>query len=211
MSVSRGDSVDILETERLLLRPLAMTDLDEIHRLLDLDIQWAGPDFPLSRRRDRLQLHVSLAQWDDTGRIYGNRALVLKPAGPIIGIVGLHPDLWVPAWKAVFWPLLLAWPADDPGLACASLELGIGYVLGTVYRGQGYAAEAARAVLDHALVELRVGRVFAITDRANTDSLRLMQRVGMRTVRNPDPAVVYPGAVGVIENPALTPDRGAGS
>ncbi len=56
-----------------------------------------------------------------------------------------------------------------------------------------------------ALVELRVGRIFAITDRANTDSLRLMQRVGMRTVRNPDPTVAYPGVVGVIENPALVP------
>jgi RimJ/RimL family protein N-acetyltransferase len=95
--------METLETARLLIRPFTMDDLEEVHRLLDLDIQWAGPGFPLERRRERLQLQV--------------------------------------------------------------------------------------------------GRVFAITDRANNDSVRLMQRVGMRIARNPDPDVTYPAVVGVIERP----------
>jgi RimJ/RimL family protein N-acetyltransferase len=177
-----------------------MDDLDEVHRLLDGDLQWRGPGFTLEQRRERLHLHVGLARWDDTGCLYGIRALILKDSGRLIGICLFHPDLWLPRWKAVFWPRLFDQPLSPFDQSYASLELGIGYALSSRHRGRGYAAEAVRAFLDHAFGVLKVGRVFAVTDRANNDSLRLMQRVGMCTARNPDAEVVYPGVVGVIEN-----------
>jgi ribosomal-protein-alanine N-acetyltransferase len=193
--------MDSLETERLCIRPFTMDDLEEAHRLLDQDIQWAGPEFTLEQRRKKVQLHISLAQWDDTERLYGNRALLLKTSGEMVGFVGFHPDLWPPAWKLAFWPALFGLSPDDATLRCASLELGLGYALSTRHRHQGYAAEAVQAFLDHAFRELRVGRVLAATERGNEDSVALMQRVGMRIARHPDPAAVYPAAVGVIENP----------
>jgi RimJ/RimL family protein N-acetyltransferase len=193
--------MDTLQTERLLIRPFTMDDLEEAHELLDLDIQWAGPGFTLEQRRAKLQTNVCLARWEDTGKIYGSRALILKKSGQMIGIMGLHPDLWSQQWKRVFWPPLLGLPEDDTALAHVSPELGIGYALSNQCRGQGYAAEAVRTMLAHAFGELDMQRVFAMTDRANTNSVRLMQRVGMRTFRNSDAEVVYPATVGVIAYP----------
>jgi RimJ/RimL family protein N-acetyltransferase len=191
--------MDTLETARLIIRPFTMDDLDEAHRLIDLDLQWAGPGFTLEQRRKKLQLHTCLAQWDDTGKLYGNRALILKTSGAMVGFVGFHPDLWPLAWKQAFWPTLFGTASDDATLRCASLELGVGYALSTRHRCQGYAAEAVGAFLDHAFCELRVGRVLAATERGNDASVRLMQRVGMRVARHPDPEFVYPAAVGVRE------------
>lgn len=193
--------MDTLETGRLLIRPFTLDDLEDVHRLLGLDLQWAGPDFSLERRRERLQLQVGLARWEDTGRLYGNRALILKTSGEMVGFAGFHPDLWPPAWKQAFWPALFGTAPADATLHCASLELGVGYALSTWHRRQGYAAEAVGALLDHALDELWVGRILAATERGNENSVRLMQRVGMRVVRHPNPAFVYPAAVGVIERP----------
>lgn len=191
--------MDTLRTARLVIRPFTMDDLEEVHRLLDQDLQWAGADFPLERRRERLQLQVGLARWADTGQLYGNRGLILPSTGELIGFVHLHPELWSPAWKQAFWPALLGLSADDPALADASVELSIGYALATRHRRQGYAAEAVGALLGYLFQELLVGRVLALTDRANDDSVRLMRRVGMRVARHPDPEVVYPAFVGVIE------------
>ncbi|MGY5776943.1 GNAT family N-acetyltransferase [Rhizobium sp. LEGMi135b] len=46
--------------------------------------------------------------------------------------------------------------------------------------GHGYAAEAARRVLDYALKDLQLKRLIAETQSANFASRRLLERVGMR-------------------------------
>ncbi len=43
--------MDTRETEHLIIRPFGMGDLEEAHRLLDGDIQWAGPGRSLEYRR----------------------------------------------------------------------------------------------------------------------------------------------------------------
>jgi len=177
-----------------------MDDLPEAHQLLDIDIQWAGPNRSLEWRRERLQLYNGLAHWEDTGCLYGYRALELKSTGEIIGIAGFHPDYWSPEWKAIFWPPLFNSfnPVTDGPFG--SFELGIGYALSKLQRGQGYAAEAVNALLHFACEVLQVGRVFAVTDRANQDSVNLMKRVGMRVAANPDTQAVWPGHAGVYEH-----------
>lgn len=189
-----------LTTQRLIIRPFVMDDLQEAHQLLDLDIGWAGRPFSLKQRREKLQLYVQLAKWEDTGRLYGNRAVILKESQEMIGICGFHPDLWSPSWKAIFWPQLFEHYDPHALGTYASLELGIGYALSAGCRGQGYAAEAVLTLLDYAFRELGVARVFSITDRGNTDAVRLMHRVGMRVAWNPNPGTLYPGAVGMAEN-----------
>ncbi len=190
--------MDQLETERLIICPFCMEDLDEAYQLLDIDIQWAGPGRSREWRQERLHLYAGLAHWEDTGCLYGYRALARKPVGEIIGIAGFHPDYWSPAWKTIFWPTLF--PDYHPGNErFASFELGIGYALSNHCRGQGYAAEAVRALLAYAVTELHVRRVFAITDRANQNSVNLMKRVGMRVAANPDEQALWPGWAGVNE------------
>jgi RimJ/RimL family protein N-acetyltransferase len=193
-------AMETLETQRLIIRPFVMGDLYEAHQVLDVDIEWSGRSFTLDQRRERLQFYVGLAQWEDTGRLYGFRAITLKASLELIGICGFHPDVWSPGWKAIFWPTLFRDCDSNTLGGHASLELSIGYALCHPARGHGYATEAVKALLDHAFRTWQINRVFAITDQSNADSVKVMQRVGMRTAQNPDGQIAYPGVVGLIEN-----------
>jgi RimJ/RimL family protein N-acetyltransferase len=62
----------------------------------------------------------------------------------------------------------------DPGQA----EIGI--ALAPESQGQGYAAEALRALLNYLLIDLGKYRVFSSVDPRNFRSLALMERIGMR-------------------------------
>jgi RimJ/RimL family protein N-acetyltransferase len=56
----------------------------------------------------------------------------------------------------------------------------IGWTLHPDFAGHGYAAEAARAVLDIAFARLRLHRVYAELDPRNDASIALCKRLGMR-------------------------------
>ncbi len=56
----------------------------------------------------------------------------------------------------------------------------IGWALGVDYRGRGYATEAARALMGYGFRSLGLHRIEADTSSRNPDSLRLMERLGMR-------------------------------
>lgn len=56
----------------------------------------------------------------------------------------------------------------------------IWYVFDPAYHGNGYATEAARALVDFAFRDLHLHRVWADADPRNPASLRVMQRLGMR-------------------------------
>lgn len=198
--------MDTLNTNRLIIRPFTMDDLAETHQLLDQDIQWAGPDFPLEKRRERLQRDIYLADWSDTGKLYGYRAIVRKASDAIIGICGFLPEWYSPEMQSLFFPQLFGEERGRPSnYAIAALE--IGYALSSHHRSQGYATEAIKALLAHAFGTLKVERVYASTNRSNAGSIGLMKRVGMRTASNPNhPELEWPGApgvLGVIENGLL--------
>jgi RimJ/RimL family protein N-acetyltransferase len=56
----------------------------------------------------------------------------------------------------------------------------IGWRLQRQHWGQGFASEAARAVLDQALRRLKIDPVVAIVDPRNTASIRVAEKIGMR-------------------------------
>ena len=58
----------------------------------------------------------------------------------------------------------------------------IGWILNKAYQGQGYALEAARALMDFAENALGCGRIVAHCDTRNAPSYRLMEKLGMRRV-----------------------------
>jgi RimJ/RimL family protein N-acetyltransferase len=64
-------------------------------------------------------------------------------------------------------------------------ELGLEliYLLGRDSWGQGFGAELARALRDHALATLRVQRVIATIDPRNEPSRRILSGLGFRFVR----------------------------
>lgn len=59
-------------------------------------------------------------------------------------------------------------------------EPDLGFSLLPAWWSQGYAREAADAVLRHARVVLRLGRILAITSPDNGPSIRLLDQLGFR-------------------------------
>ncbi len=185
-----------LETTRLIIRPFTMDDLEAVHQLLDLDLHWSGDGISIEQRWEKLQLQVSLAQWTTTDCLYGDRAIVLKESEQLTGICGFRPWLCSPQERCLYQL------PESPEPSFHSLELGVGYALSSQHRGQGYATEAVKALLEYGFTRLRVGRIVALTDRGNTSSVNVMRRVGMQIGVNPDPEALYPWVFGIIENPA---------
>ena len=82
------------------------------------------------------------------------------------------------------------WPAP-PGLRpLDGIGLEIFYSLAPGSWGRGYATEAARAVVDHALRTLGLPEVLAEVDEGNTASVAVVKRLGMT------PFAVVPGVLG---------------
>jgi len=59
-------------------------------------------------------------------------------------------------------------------------DVEVGWHLGRFAWGNGYATEAARAMLDHADQTLKLPIVYAIIDPENVRSMRVTERLGMK-------------------------------
>lgn len=58
-------------------------------------------------------------------------------------------------------------------------KLGIGYGLARAHWGKGYMTEATRAIIDWALQQEEIYRVYATTDVENIGSQRVLEKAGM--------------------------------
>jgi len=65
-------------------------------------------------------------------------------------------------------------------ISATNSQADIGWVLNPAHQGQGYATEAANAMLRVAFDDMAVHRVFAELDPRNESSARLCERLGMR-------------------------------
>lgn len=60
------------------------------------------------------------------------------------------------------------------------LQVELGITLNTSFQGQGYASEALKGVIHFLFNDLNKHRIMASVDPANTDSIKLMERIGLR-------------------------------
>ena len=124
---------------------------------------------------------------------YGDRAIVLKANGEVIGSVGyvpcLNPFDQIPELRS----------SSEPS-GHYTTEFGMFWAIDPKHQRQGYATEAARAMIVHAFGELRLKRVIATTDYANAASQAVMRKAGMTLTRNPLPEPRWLQVVGVLEN-----------
>lgn len=188
-------ALPILTTARLTIRPLALTDLSVSHQLLDQEAWQTGQS--LAERR--VWLEWTLANYAALANLYqppyGERGVVLQATGELIGMVGVVPALG---------------PFDRlPSYGGHSAaehyrpEFGLFWAMRTAHRGQGYAAEAARAVIDFLFSTFHLARIVATTEADNAASQAVMRRLGMRLERNPRPEPAWFQVVGVLANPAF--------
>jgi RimJ/RimL family protein N-acetyltransferase len=145
-----------LETERLVLRPHRMSDLDDLARFHgDPEVVRYVP-WPL---RDR-------AATEETLQVKLGQTVLEEHGQWLVLAVELR------ATRTVIGEVLLKWASDRQG------ELGFAFARD--HQRQGYAAEAAAAVLRLAFEDLGFHRVTAVCIDENIASARLLRRLGLR-------------------------------
>ena len=80
----------------------------------------------------------------------------------------------------------------------ATPEVELYYKLGREYWGQGYAAEACRAMIRFAFDEMRLARIVTITATENTASIKLLEALGMQIA--PAPSSWAGSLTGTLQN-----------
>jgi RimJ/RimL family protein N-acetyltransferase len=188
---------ETLETDRLRIRPLAVDDLEACHRLYS-DIGWGDPELAEAERRRRTSdwLDWTVRSYVELARLrqppYGERAVVARDGGDLVGLVGLVPML------APFAQLpSLGGRPDAP----FSAEVGLFWAIAPRVQRRGYATEAGGALVAHAFAHLRLGRIFAGTKHGNAASIAVMRRLGMRIETNPYPDPPWFQVCGVALRP----------
>lgn len=84
-------------------------------------------------------------------------SVVLKDSGEVVGDCGLETD-----------------KIDG------KLMVGLGFDFKRAYWGNGYATEAARAVLEYGFTKLELARISGWVDPKNAPSRRVAERIGMK-------------------------------
>jgi RimJ/RimL family protein N-acetyltransferase len=147
-----------LQTERLLLRPFAATDIDALLAIQSRDdvtryLYW-DPRTAAEVREvlDRKVRSTAIVTEGDNLSL----AAVLRETGELVGDLTLR---WVSAEHR---------------------QAEIGFIFHPDHHGHGYATEAAAALLALAFEELRVHRVIGRLEARNGASARVLQRLGMR-------------------------------
>jgi RimJ/RimL family protein N-acetyltransferase len=145
-----------LETDRLILREFQESDFEDVYEYA------SNPEvarFTIrgvineqeTREFLKRQIHH---QSEDPRRIF-DFALVLKDSIRLIGACGLH-------------------------LNAGIKDALMGYVLNRKYWNQGYMTEAAKRIVQFGFEELGLKRIYASCDPANTASVRIMEKIGMK-------------------------------
>lgn len=143
-----------LHTARLRLRPFTLTDTDTIFALQSNSHVLRYWDSPPWKERTRAERFIAACrQMEQEGT--GMRLVIERAAdGTFIG-----------------WCCLVKWNPDHRSAT-------MGYCLDDAAWGQGFATEAARALLQWGFDTLDLNRVQAETDTRNTASSRVLEKLG---------------------------------
>ncbi len=151
-------SLPTLRTERLVLRPAVVSDLDAIHAYLSQE------------EVCRYLLHGPLSREEVQAKLVsGEKRSTLGEKGDFVRLAVVRSED-----DTVVGDVML----DITSVEAATVE--IGWVFSPDVAGRGYATEAARALLGYAFETLNAHRVVAHLHPDNTASSRLCERLGMR-------------------------------
>ena len=149
-----------IKTERLTLRPVQPGDEMEIHEYAadqDITMMFYLPHETFEETADFVKRNAE--EWKSPNQI--NYEFVILLDGRIIG--GCDSDLG---------------HSEDRSYAT------LGWIMNKKYRNQGFASEAAAAVLDFAFRNLNVDKVYAQCDVNNPASFAIMRKIGMKCIND---------------------------
>ncbi len=140
-----------LATPRLSFREWRESDFDAVAQFFadPIAVQYLGGQKSAEESWRLIAAYVGHYQF----RSYSYLAVEEKSSHQLIGSVGL--------WNSNPWP-----------------ELELGYWLFPIYRGKGYAYEAAKAAKDFAFTQLRAETLVSYIDEENIPSIKLAQKLG---------------------------------
>jgi RimJ/RimL family protein N-acetyltransferase len=142
------------ETNRLIIRDIFRSDWESIHTYTSLpEVTRYTAWGPNTEEDTKAYIEQVLASQQEQPRQDYELAVCLKNNGTLIGGVGIHVK---------------------------DTNAEMGYVLNPDYQGKGYAAEAARALLDFGFSTLAVHRIYATCRPENKASEKVMQQIGMQ-------------------------------
>lgn len=151
--MTEAPDVPVLHTPRLMLRPIIDADASGLHTAYgDPEAMRFWDSLP---SRDTAETAARIRQSlsaDPTW--HAMYAVLLRDSGTFIGAVNYH--------------LRQPW----------NRRFAIGWILARHWWGQGFAAEAATALLDHGFAALETHRVEAHIEPDNTASIRLATHLG---------------------------------
>ena len=186
-----------LETGRLHIRPFADADLAAVRAILDV-----GSTDTASERYVRHGGLTTVVLSELGQPPLGDRAIVLRSTGELIGLVGL-----VPALGPYDQLREVGRTLEERPPARQRIELGLYYSVRTDHRRHGYATEAARAAVDFAFEQMNLDRIVATTERDNLASQTVMRHLGMRLYENARPEPEWFQLVGILDNVHSVPLR----
>ena len=147
---------EVLETERLILRHATTADNRFIFELVNdpAFIRNIG-DRGVRTLADaeRYVLDGPIASYEKFG--FGMYVVEVRESGTPIGLCGFVKRDWLP-------------------------DVDIGFAFLPQYRSQGYARESASAVRRYGHEVLGLTRIVAIVSPENADSIRLLEKIGLR-------------------------------
>lgn len=147
--------VQVIQTDRLILRELRPADAGFIHAVLnDADFLANVGDRNVRTLDDATAYIESGPRASYAQHGFGLWAVELRDGGKTVGICGL----------------LKRGALDAPD---------VGFAMLPAHRGRGYASEAASAALTHGREQLRLQRVLAIVKPENAASIRVLEKLGM--------------------------------
>jgi ribosomal-protein-alanine N-acetyltransferase len=148
--------MQILETNRLILRRLLPSDLDSLFALYsDPEVRRYFPEGTLTREETKEELEWFLNGHPDHPEL-GLWATIHKETNQFIGRCGLLP------WTIEGRP-----------------EVEVAYMLAKEYWRQGLGAEAAQGILEYGFEQLNLSRLICLVDRENQASIKVATKIGM--------------------------------
>lgn len=147
---------NMIETERLILRPFDENDAADMFEYLEKP---AVNCFACMKLDSIDEAKAEAARRAEESEYLF--AITLKESGKVIGEIEAHPEAADPEAKV-----------KDTYSPC--------WMLNEKYQGKGYAYEAARAFFDYLFREKGARRIYAYTEDYNLPSQKLCEKLGMR-------------------------------
>lgn len=145
----------LFETQRLVLRKISNKDASFVYELLNSPgwLQYIGDRGVSDLKKAEAYIEERYLPSYENG--LGNFIVVLKETGKSIGSCGLYKRDNL----------------DHPDIGFAFLP---------EYLGKGYGYEAASAMLDYALIDLKLQKVLGFTVDYNVASIKLLEKLGLK-------------------------------